>query len=78
MATQPSTTATAGQAFAIQPLIDEEDQFGNLETGDDNTTVTASVASGTGSLAGTTTITVSGGVAAFTNLAEDTAGNDCA
>ena len=74
MATQPSTTATAGQAFAIQPLIDEEDQFGNLETGDNSTTVTASIASGTGSLVGTTTVTVAGGIATFTNLAEDTAG----
>ena len=30
--TQPSSTATAGQAFATQPVIDEEDQFGNIET----------------------------------------------
>ena len=74
MATQPSATATAGQAFGIQPVVDEEDQYGNLETGDDSTTVTASLASGTGSLVGTTTVTVAGGVATFTDLEEDTAG----
>ena len=34
--TQPSATATAGKAFGIQPVIYEEDQYGNLETGDNN------------------------------------------
>ena len=29
--TQPSQTATAGQALAIQPVVYEEDQFGNIE-----------------------------------------------
>ena len=71
--TQPSATATAGQPFATQPVIYEEDQYGNLETGDNSTVVTASLASGTGPLQGTTTVTVSGGVATFTNLADNTA-----
>ena len=71
--TQPSATATAGQAFATQPVIDEEDQFGNLETGDNSTVVTARSQSGTGPLQGTTTVTVSGGVATFTNLADNKA-----
>ncbi len=71
--TQPSATATAGQAFATQPVIYEEDQYGNLETGDNSTKVTASLRTGTGPLQGTTTVTVSGGVATFTNLADDTA-----
>ena len=39
--TQPSPTATAGQPFATQPVIYEEDQYGNLETGDNSTVVTA-------------------------------------
>ncbi|MFI5456840.1 MAG: hypothetical protein ACHRXM_15455 [Isosphaerales bacterium] len=71
--TQPSSTSAAGQAFATQPVIDEEDQFGNLETGDNSTVVTASLGSGTGPLQGTTTVTVSGGVARFTNLADNRA-----
>ena len=71
--TQPSATATAGQAFGTQPVVYEEDQYGNLETGDNSTVVTASLASGTGPLQGTTTVTVSGGVATFTNLADNKA-----
>ncbi len=72
--TQPSTTATAGQAFAIQPVIEVEDRYGNLEVGDESTVVTASVESGTGPLQGTTTATVSNGIATFSDLAEDVAG----
>ena len=51
--TQPSSTATAGQAFATQPVIYEEDRFGNLETADNSTVVTAALESGTGPLQGT-------------------------
>jgi len=50
--TQPSSTAMAGQAFGTQPVIYEDDRFGNLETGDNSTVVTASLASGTGPLRG--------------------------
>ncbi len=71
--TQPSATTTAGQAFAIQPVIYEEDHFGNLETADNATVVTAVIESGAGPLHGTSTATVSDGVATFTNLADDTA-----
>ena len=71
--TQPSSTATAGQAFAVQPVVDEEDRFGNLKTADNTTVVTAALESGTGPLQGTVTATVSNGVATFTNLADDTA-----
>ena len=70
---QPSTTATAGQAFAAQPVVYEEDPFGNLITGDSSTTVTVSLGSGTGPLQGTTSATVSGGIATFTGLADGTA-----
>ena len=31
--TQPSATATAGQAFTTQPVVEETDQYGNVETG---------------------------------------------
>jgi hypothetical protein len=71
--TQPSPTATAGVVFSTQPVIYVEDQYGNLITGDNSTEVTASLASGTGPLLGTTTVTVSGGIATFTDLSDDTA-----
>jgi hypothetical protein len=70
---QPAGTATAGQAFTRQPVIYEEDRFGNLETGDDNTLVTASLASGAGPLRGTTVLPLSGGIASFTDLADNLA-----
>ncbi len=70
---EPSATATAGVPFATQPVVYEEDQYGNLETGDNSTIVTVSLGNGTGSLQGTTTARVTGGVATFTNLADDTA-----
>ncbi len=72
--TQPSARATAGQAFATQPVIYVEDQSGNLETGDNSTRVTASLESGSGALEETLTVTASGGIATFTNLADNTAG----
>ena len=74
VAVQPSAAATAGVAFPSQPVVDLEDQYGNVETGDGSTVVTASLASGPGALAGTGTVTVSGGVATFTNLYDDTSG----
>ena len=73
IATPPSTAATAGTAFPTQPVIEEKDNFGNLETGDDTTLVTAALASGTGPLQGTKAITLEGGVATFTDLADDMA-----
>ncbi len=71
--TQPSATATAGQAFATQPVVEEVDPYGNVETGDNSTVITAELSSGIGPIQGTTTATVSGGVAAFTDLADNTA-----
>ncbi len=71
--TQPSATATAGEAFSVQPVIDEEDQYNNLEAGDNTTVVQASLSSGVGPLAGTSTVTLSGGVATFAGLLDTTA-----
>ncbi len=71
--TQPSSTATAGVAFTTQPVIYEEDPYGNLETGDNHTVVSASLATGTGPLLGTTMATLSGGIATFTHLADNKA-----
>ena len=75
--TEPASTATAGQPFATtgQPfVVYEEDASGNLETSDNSTAITVSIGSGPGSLTGTTTVTVVGGVATFTNLGDNTAG----
>jgi hypothetical protein len=72
--TQPSQTATAGQPFATQPVIDEVDRYGNLESGDNSTGITVSLATGNGPLRGTTTVTESGGIATFTDLADNRAG----
>src|ERR1041384_6058220 len=66
--TQPSATATAGVAFAAQPVIRVQDQFGNLRSSDNSTVVTAARGSGTGTLQGTTTATASSGAARFSNL----------
>jgi len=71
--TQPSATATAGSAFGTQPLVYVEDQYGNLEIYDNTTPVTVSLRVGTGPLLGTTTVTVSGGIATFGNLQDNKA-----
>ena len=50
---QPSTSATAHQAFGIQPVVTEEDAYGNPITSDSSSTVTAARGSvGTASLQG--------------------------
>ncbi len=69
---QPSTAAAAGVPFATQPVVEEQDQYGNLEIADDSAEVKASLESGTGPLQGTVTVQVSGGIATFTDLADDT------
>ena len=71
--TQPSANASVGQAFVTQPVVKEEDQYGNVETGDSSTVITAALATGTGPLLGTTALTLQDGVAAFTNLYDQTA-----
>ena len=70
---EPSAMAAAGVPFAVQPIIEEEDPFGNLETGDDSTVVAVTLNSGVGPLLGTKAIAVQGGVATFSDLADDTA-----
>ena len=71
---EPSPTATAGVAFSTQPIVKEEDQYGNVITTDSTNTVTASTGSlGTAALLGTTTVTLSSGVATFSGLHYDKA-----
>jgi len=73
--TQPSLIATAGVAFAQQPVIRIEDQFGNLRTSDSSTVVIATRGDGSGTLQGTTSRTASGGVVTFTNLSHNVSTN---
>ncbi len=51
-----------------------EDQFGNVET-TDNSNVSIAIASGSGTLNGTASVNASSGVATFSNLSIDQAGN---
>lgn len=66
--TQPSATATAGSAFATQPVIRLLDAYGNLRTQDNGTAVTVARSAGTGTLQGTLTRTASAGVVTFSGL----------
>ncbi|HEY9461690.1 MAG TPA: Ig-like domain-containing protein [Vicinamibacterales bacterium] len=68
MATQPSTTAESGVAFAVQPAVRLTDAWGN-PVSQSGLTVTASVATGSGSLGGTVNATTnSSGVVTFSDL----------
>lgn len=69
---QPSASATAGVAFAQQPIVRIEDQFGNLRS-TDTLTVTASRSTGTGTLQGTVSRQAVGGVVTYTNLSYNVA-----
>jgi hypothetical protein len=67
--TQPSTTDQSGVLLAQQPVLQLRDASNNAVS-QSGMAVTATVASGGGSLGGVTTVTTStAGVAAFTNLA---------
>jgi hypothetical protein len=72
MKTEPSTPVTAGGVFGTPPAVYIEDQYNNVLTGDNSSTVTAAVQTGTGSLTGTLTVTASAGVATFGALAAPT------
>ena len=72
--TQP-TGAASGSQLATQPVIRIVDASGNTVTSS-TVSVVASIASGTGTLSGTTTVTASSGIATFTDLViTGTAGN---
>jgi hypothetical protein len=71
---QPGPTVTAGSAFTGAITIDEEDRYGNLETSDNSTVVTATLNSSNGALQGVKSVTLHDGAATFTNLEIDTSG----
>src|SRR5206468_1537632 len=73
--TQPPSTATAGLAFAQQPVIRIEDAAGNPLTANNTTVVTATRSAGSGTLQGTTSRTAVNGLVTFTNLAHNVATN---
>ncbi len=60
--------AAAGQAFTTQPVLEVRDANGAIVGVDNVTVVTAAIASGGGTLQGTTTATAVGGVVAFSDL----------
>lgn len=66
VALQP-TTSTSGTLLTVQPNVALLDGSGAIATAA-TTPVTASIASGTGSLSGTLTVTPVNGIATFTNL----------
>jgi hypothetical protein len=72
--TQPFASVIAGNTLTDPIVIAEEDAYGNVVTSDNSTVVTASLASGAGTLIGTTTATVVAGVASFNDLEDNTAG----
>ncbi len=73
---QPSNSQ-AGVAISPAVQVQVFDKYGNFVSGDNTDQATLSVASGPGNFAGgsSTTVTVSGGIATFSNLILDTAGN---
>ena len=73
--TEPSTSTTAGTAFAQQPVIKIVDVYGNTITSDVTTSIVASISLGNGILQGTKTINVVQGVATYSNLSHNVAGN---
>jgi hypothetical protein len=73
---QQPTDTPAGQT--ISPVIVEVvDAFGNVETDDNSDTMTLSIGAtpGGGTLGGTLTMTVSGGIATFSDLSIDLVGD---
>jgi hypothetical protein len=72
-AQQPSNV-TDDVAESPSIIVDVEDQYGNIVT-TDNSTVTLAVASGPGSANGTLTATAVNGLATFSNVIFNTAGN---
>jgi len=64
----------AGVAESPSIVVDVEDQYGNIVT-NDASNVTLAVAGGPGGLSGTVAATAISGIATFSNIILDTAGN---
>jgi hypothetical protein len=68
VATQPSSASSSTVVFAAQPVVEVRDANNALVTSS-TAAVTATVASGPGTLSGTKTVNAVAGVATFSNLA---------
>jgi hypothetical protein len=66
--------ANQASAFSIQPIIEVQDSYGNRVTNASNS-ITLSTQTGSGTLAGATTMSAVNGLATFTNVSYDTAEN---
>ena len=73
---QGPSSAQAGAAISPEVTVAVEDADGNLETGDNATQVSLAIGTnpGAGTLGGTSSVTVSSGVATFPDLSIDKAG----
>src|SRR5262249_53682567 len=75
---QPGNTV-AGVTLSPALTVKIEDQFGNIETGDNTSTLSIAINSGPAgavfAAGSTTSVTVAGGIATFNNLTLNTAGN---
>ena len=68
LVTEPSSSATAGELFSTQPVIEIHDDYSNIISSDDFTQITANRNNGDGTLQGTTSIPVTDGIGTFTDL----------
>ncbi|MDR3645017.1 MAG: invasin domain 3-containing protein, partial [Clostridia bacterium] len=65
--TQPGGGVT-GKALSQQPVLTLKDTYGNTKSDDSKDQMTVSIASGSGTLNGTATVTLNSGVATFSDL----------
>jgi hypothetical protein len=74
---QPPTNTAAGQTITPPVLVAVVDEFGNILTEDNSDTVTLAISTNPsgGTLSGTLTVTVVNGVATFSDLSIDLAGD---
>jgi hypothetical protein len=74
---QPPTNTAAGQTITPPVLVAVVDEFGNILTDDNSDTVTLAISTNPsgGTLSGTLTVTVVNGVATFSDLSIDLAGD---
>jgi hypothetical protein len=71
--TQQPSGASIGSAFPVQPVIQVQDANGNHVNTDSGRSIVVSIKSpGAGTLGGTTSISTTGGTAAFTNVSNST------
>ena len=71
VSTQPTAPATNSAVLAVQPIVLIRDQYNNLTSS--TASVTATVASGTWTLGGTTVVSASSGTAIFSGLTASSA-----